>query len=164
MDFRVIEMPLPFGPEKSQVKVPRFLIVHSMAEYVDYGNGKILHAVECHRDLELSAHYYVTPSGVIIKSRGDYDGAWHALGYNYTSIGVEFLVPGVYTLPQFESRIRSPYITDLQRRHGWKLVRHLVRKLNLEMRRHSDVDPKRKVDPGDGFPWADLCQVVGVYK
>lgn len=133
------------------------IVIHAMAEYVKYPDDNILDAWSCLEAEALSVHYMVTPSGVILNCTPESHIAWHCRGYNTTSIGIEFLVPGVYTYREFEEEIKYPYILYSQKSAGYKLLQDLQNRYpEAKLFRHSDLDPERKVDPGEGFPWAEL--------
>ena len=139
---------------KPRSVVPDSIIIHSMAEYIRGVND--LSAVDLLNELKLSAHYLITPSGVSIFMVDPDNMAWHAKGFNTKSIGIEFLVPGVYNYDSFLERIKKPYVYGEQYTKGVKLCRELVKEYDIKKEnflRHSDVDPDRKSDPGEGFPW-----------
>ncbi|NIW97184.1 MAG: hypothetical protein GWN13_02855 [Phycisphaerae bacterium] len=129
-----------------------------MAEYID-ADPRDYHAVDWLDKLGLSAHCLVTPSGVIIKTRSDEQIAYHAKGFNNHSLGIEFLVPGVHTYATFLQEIKIPYVTDEQYNAGLDQVRDWVSRYGItKIFRHSDLDPARKKDPGDGFPWSKFME------
>ena len=124
-----------------------------MSEYLIY-KGEQIHAVDFLREIGLSAHAFVQPNGVLIRSRKDEEGAYHAKGHNTDTLGVEFLVKGVHTYDEFISAIDKPYLTDEQYYSGQKLVKGWMIKWNIKYNNvllHSDVSPERKKDAGTGF-------------
>lgn len=133
---------------------PKMLVVHSMAEFIRRGDD-VVSAYDLLVELGLSAHALVCPDGTVIKSRPEMLVAWHAKGFNQDSLGVEFLVDGTYDYGEWVARIRTPWLTREQWLSGLELVSDwMCRYKGSELVRHSDIDPKRKVDPGDGFPWS----------
>lgn len=155
----VAQIPLLDGRGRNE---PKMVVVHAMAEFVEQGN-RDLPAWDLLAKLDLSAHAFVTPSGVVVRSRDDDQGAWHAKGFNRDSLGIEFLVPGVHTYSTFLKRMKEPYLSDAQYAAGVELVREWVRRYEIspdQVVRHSDVDPGRKHDPGDGFPWKRFVEEV----
>jgi len=151
-------IPLPGGAAEQSADL---VVVHAMAEFLDLATDDQF-AVEFLRGVGLSAHAFVTPSGVVIRSRSDDQGAWHAKGFNTDSLGVEFLVPGLHTYATFTAAIRVPYLTDAQYAAGVALVQGWIESHELDrIARHSDLSPGRKVDPGQGFPWDQFLDDVG---
>lgn len=179
----IIEKLLPRGARSQK---PNRIIVHAMGEYIWYKGhtlhkeGAWLHASELLRDIEyqiynkkteklewrqgLSAHILVCPNGDRIKCREDNQGAYHALGFNDDSLGIEYLVAGKHNITSFEDMISEPYLTSIQYESGLEQVRdqwHLKGDI-MKMDRHSTLSPERKVDPGEGFPWDRFCREVGI--
>jgi len=156
----------------SDQQSPSRIIIHAMAEYIhiDAAASTALkipagdyHAHEFLNLSGLSAHILGTPSGVRIRCREDNEGAWHAKGHNTNSLGYEFLVPGLHDYGSFLATIKRPYLTAEQYEAGIEQVRDWVKNHNIKrMDRHSDVDPVRKKDPGDGFPWKQFKQDTGL--
>ncbi len=139
-------MPINIG-EKSQS--PSRIVIHAMAEFIN-GEDQTYYAVDWIRKCNLSVHAFVTPSGVVIRSRKDHEGAWHAREFNPDSLGVEFIVPGVHTEETFMDAIKTEYLTDIQYKSGLVLVKKWKELFGItRIERHSDLSPGRKVDPGD---------------
>ena len=137
-------------------QTPKRIVVHCMAEYLDT-EPTDFHTVDFLRKSGISAHAFVTPSGVVVRSRRDDQGAWHAKSFNTDSLGVEFLVPGVHTYATFLDRIKTRYLTKAQYASGVELVRQWRSDHDIEnVDRHSDLSPGRKLDPGRGFPWTQF--------
>lgn len=157
----VVIKPLPFG---ARYQVPSRIVVHCMAEHVDY-EGKRIHAWELLYRLGLSSHVLLTPNGVRIVCRREQQGAFHAKGHNTNSLGIEVLVPGVFNLEQLQERTKSPYVEPAQFEELVKLVLEWRRAYHIrQIDRHSDLDPERRwFDPGEGFPWAELLKRTWSY-
>lgn len=137
----------------NELKDPSMIVVHAMAEYIDVGR-RPQHAWEFLAANGLSAHALITPSGVVIVSRLETEGAYHARNYNNLSFGIEFLVPGVHTYASFLEAIKEPYLSDMQYQQGVTLVREWKERYPIKtVVGHSQLDPIRKRDPGEGFPW-----------
>lgn len=131
------------------------LIIHAMGEFIDYSDNKDYFAPDWLDFMGYAAHYFVTPSGVVIESLDENLCGAHAKGFNVGSIGIEFLVKGVHTYPTFIEAIKTDWATKEQFDAGVELCQELMYDWpGLEnMQRHSDIDPKRKQDPGSGFDW-----------
>ncbi len=143
-------IPLNHGADH---QTPNRIVVHAMAEYI-HTEPMDYHAVDFLRRMALSVHAFITPSGVVIRSRKDTQGAHHARGFNKDSLGVEFLVPGVHTQATFLEAIKKEYLTPAQYASGVALVKGWVKNHGIErIDRHSELSPLRKQDPGEGFPW-----------
>ena len=157
--MKTADMPLPAGRSKQE---PGRIVVHAMAEYIDT-DDRDYDARSWLDKLGLSVHALIAPSGVVIRCRSDYQGGYHAKGYNTDSLGVEILVPGLHTYETFLDALQTPYYSTKQSSalvelvRGW-LGRHAIEEGN----RHSDLSPGRKVDPGAGFPWAQFCTGIGI--
>jgi len=132
-----------------------------MGERIESHDGDYLAHAWLDR-LGLHAHALVHPSGEIERMRDDSKIAYHARGHNSTSLGVEVLVPGVHTYATFAAAIAEPgWVGDRQLDALVKLVRHWRDTHGIrQIVRHSDISPGRKIDPGAGFPWAELIARV----
>lgn len=145
----------PTGPQ-----TPARIIVHAMGYRILTENGA-LYAASYLDSIGLSAHVLVAPGGALIRCREDIEVAWHARGFNWNSLGVEVLVDGDHNYGTFLDAIDTPWVNDRQFDATVDLVRHWCRQWGIEpvpgqLDRHSDVDPDRKHDPGNGFPWVEL--------
>ena len=137
-------------------QTPTRIIVHSMGERID---GKS--AADFLETIGLSAHALVAPDGTVIRCREDTEGAYHALDFNRHSLGIEFLVPGEHDYGSFLRAIRSPYVTAEAWAAGVAVVRRWIETWQIHrIDRHSDVDPARKKDPGEGFDWQAFLAAV----
>lgn len=150
-------------PEGSNEQYPKRIVIHAMGEYIQRAGDKPVHAIEYLRWRGFSAHAFITSSGVVIRGRHDWQGAYHAKRFNTDSLGVEFLVPGIHTYGSFKKKIKENYLTGYQYQAGVEFVLEWVKKYEIDLiERHSDISPDRKVDPGKGFPWAQfMIDVLG---
>ena len=154
----IARIPLAKGAYAQQ---PSRIVVHAMAEFIT-DRGREWHAPEFLKNIGLSAHSLITPSGVRIRCRRETQGAYHARGFNRDSLGIEVLVPGVHDYDSFIEAIKTPYMTKTQYHATVDQCREWLDEFHiLSIDRHSDVDPERKHDPGDGFPWTDLLSDIG---
>ncbi len=141
-------------------QIPDRIVVHAMGEFLE-GGDRDLHATEFLKNIGLSAHILITPSGNVIRCRGDKEGAYHAKGYNINSLGIEFLVPGVHTMATFLDTIKGFWLRDEQYKAGLRIIKEWHNRWDMKhMDRHSDLSPGRKQDPGYGFPWNKLKEDV----
>jgi len=156
--MRVANIPLEKHGGK---QTPKGIVIHSIGEFIDT-EGDDYFAPEFLRKIGLSAHYFITPTGVVIRSVDDDTIAWHAKGFNTDSIGIEFMVPGLHTYSTFIERIQRPYLSKTQYAAGVKLVKDLCTKYDIKyVKTHSELSPQRKHDPGAGFP---LCKFMDEVK
>lgn len=161
--MRIIYRPSSHGASH---QTPNRIIVHAMAERIAWPNDNDrTHAVRFLERYpgELSAHVLISSDGgTIIQCRRDNQGANHAKDHNINSLGVELLVSGVYNLKELHKRIHTPgwcsmkQIDTLRRLVVHWCSTHAIKKIE----RHSDIDPSRKEDPGNGFPWAQFVAWV----
>jgi N-acetyl-anhydromuramyl-L-alanine amidase AmpD len=141
------------------------IVVHAMGEFIESGEIDYF-APDFLRKIGLSAHFFVTPSGVIIQGRDGNQVAWHAKGYNFESIGIEILVPGLHTYESFLDTIENEnWCINNQFEETIQLVKWIKRQYNGTLKdnwlvRHSDLSPRRRKDPGKGFNWKEFCRRV----
>lgn len=148
----IIEIPLSNGPGTLK---PKRIVLHAMGEYIDCPDRDYT-AWGYLEKMEWSAHRFGCPTGTIIKSRGDFVGAWHckADGGNYDALGYELLVPGLHTYGSFLEAIKNAYVNEAA---WWAAVwqmREWMKKHCIEADAifpHSQIDPNKKFDPGPGF-------------
>jgi N-acetylmuramoyl-L-alanine amidase len=124
---------------------------------------------------EVSCHYFVFEDGRIWQMVPENRRAWHAgrsswqgeTDMNSRSIGIEIVnsghdlsIPGPLPPP-------GPPFPDAQIDAVIRLVKDIATRWNIPARRilaHSDLAPGRKIDPGEGFPWATLAAAgVGLW-
>ena len=161
MSWPVIQRHLPDGPRD---QMPDRIVVHAMGYRIRTDNG-VLYAASFLESIGLSAHILVAPDGTRIRCRSDCEGAWHARGYNDDSLGIEVLVDGVHDYGSFTERIQTPWVNKEQLDSAIDQVAEWCVRWDIPpgpgtLDEHSTLDPDRKVDPGDGFPWAEFVRRV----
>ena len=155
--MNIIERPLKGG---NKFNNPELIVVHAMGEYIN--DGKPIFAPDFLEIYGLSAHALICPNGDVMICRDERSGAYHAKGFNTNSLGVEFLVSGAHDYSSFLKAMKTDYITHAQWVAGIELVKSWKAKYNIkEIKRHSDISPGRKVDPGAGFKWQEFIDIIG---
>jgi N-acetylmuramoyl-L-alanine amidase len=111
-------------------------------------------------EARVSAHYLIDEDGTSYRLVEEDKRAWHAgvawwrghRDINARSIGIELVNPG----HEFGYRpFAEPQIAAFTVLARGLLARHPIPARNVVG--HSDVAPKRKMDPGELFPWARLA-------
>lgn len=105
---------------------------------------------------EVSAHYLVARDGAIFQLVDEKARAWHAgksrwggiADVNSASLGIELDNNGVEAFPAAQIAALLELLGDIKRRHGIAAANFIG---------HSDVAPRRKVDPSRRFPWRELA-------
>ncbi len=144
---------------------PELIVVHAMAEYIEW-EAQELHAADFLDKIGLSAHLLICPNGDIIRLRKDNESAWHAKNFNRNSLGIEFLVEGVHTYETFIKAIKEPYLTDAQFAPGVWCVQKWMSDYSIpvySVKTHSELSPRRKYDPGKGFPLTKFIEELNNY-
>lgn len=147
---KILQKHNPYG---ASLNHPKSIIIHCMAEYVETVNG-FEYAPDFLMLMSISAHAMVCPDGTIIRCRKDDEGAYHARDFNTDSLGIEILVGGKHGYDSFAKTIKTPYTTYAQYDALVEQVKDWIKCYNIiDIKRHSDVSPGRKIDPGAGFNW-----------
>ncbi|WP_137130232.1 N-acetylmuramoyl-L-alanine amidase [Rhizobium sp. FY34] len=147
--------PSPNHGERVDGVAPDMLILHYTG-MPDHGQAlSWLKNVES----QVSSHYFVWPDGRVVQMVPEARRAWHAgksswageTDINSRSIGIEIANAGhPGGLPEFPDEQIEAVIA---------LCRDCMARWSIPTERvlgHSDVAPKRKVDPGEKFPWKRL--------
>ncbi len=117
----------------------------------------------------VSIHYVIDRDGAVAAGLPESKVASHAIGWNQRSIGIELVNNGDGKDPFPDAQIAAlvRLVRDIRMRHP------LVRPETI--RRHSDVDRstfparkhgpactafRRKLDPGDAFPWTGFIESI----
>jgi len=140
-------------------QVPDTIIVHAMGEFILTKPPR--HAVKFLDFDKLSAHALIAPDGTNYRCRLDTEIAWHALKHNTNTLGIEFLVPGDHNMASLIKAMNKEYLAEIQYQAGLAQIKEWIELWPIkEIKRHSDIDPERKVDPGDGFLWERLLNDI----
>jgi N-acetylmuramoyl-L-alanine amidase len=118
----------------------------------------------CRAESQVSSHYFVHENGDVVQLVPEERRAWHAgksvwhgnTDINSASIGIEIANAGhPGGLPRYP-QMQVDAVIELCRDCGerWSIAPERVLA-------HSDVAPRRKLDPGENFPW-DLLHERGV--
>lgn len=113
-------------------------------------------------EAKVSSHYLVAEDGQVLALVDEAKRAWHAgqsrwrsiTDVNSASVGIELVNPGhewgyrPFTEAQMDALI--PLVADIVERHG-------IDPANVVG--HSDIAPRRKIDPGELFDWERLAKV-----
>ena len=154
------------------------IIIHAMSEYV-VSDGRVIYCTDFLNEIQLGAHYFISPDGVVTKGcdprwRTPHVGRSAYLGrkwLNETSIGIEFLIPGVNSYGEFLTKMRDvdPFSTE-QYEAGGELIARLKKdfpEINSRITGHSHVsgddvrgERRGKEDPGEHFNWEALTSAT----
>jgi N-acetylmuramoyl-L-alanine amidase len=118
------------------------------------------------RPVRVSAHYVLAEDGTVYRLVPEGRAAWHAgqswwrgrEALNATSIGIEVvnLHGDRHDYPAAQLAVLIELCRDILARHPAILSRNVVG--------HSDIAPKRKIDPGLRFPWPVLAEAgIGLW-
>ena len=109
---------------------------------------------------KVSCHYVTDEAGAVIQMVPEAYRAWHAgashwkgeTDINSSSIGIEIQNPGhdggYPDFPEVQMRAVEALCRDIAERHGIE-PQHVLA--------HSDIAPRRKIDPGEKFDWGRLA-------
>jgi N-acetylmuramoyl-L-alanine amidase len=161
--MRIVDRPSPnFNDRRADAPID-ILLLHYTGMPTAEGALKRL----CDPEAKVSAHYTIDEDGTIYRHVAEAKRAWHAgLSFwagerdiNARSIGIEIVNPGHELGYRDFPAAQIAAVIDLARgilgRHPIPAKRVLG---------HSDVAPKRKIDPGEKFPWKQLAvEGVGVW-
>jgi len=147
---------IPAAKQTGIKQEPKVKLIHAMGQYIDFENGEDCHAKYLLDMYGLSAHFLIDPSGVIIQCLDIEMMGAHAKGHNRGTVGIEFLVPGLHTLATLYDAIKTGWVTKAAFEAGVELCAWLDLEGVTEWGRHDCLDPARKKDPGEGFPYDRL--------
>lgn len=141
------------GTTNFDLRKPNFVIIHHTAQN---SCEQTLRTFTLSRT-NVSAHYVICKDGTIHHMLNDYLRAWHGgiatwgnnTDLNSSSIGIEIDNNGFE--PFEEAQINSLLLLLGQLKETYKIPA-------VNFIGHSDIAPKRKVDPNIHFPWALLAE------
>ena len=139
---------------------PDSIILH----YTGMGSAKGALKWLCNPVSEVSCHYFVFEDGRVLQLVPEERRAWHAgkgawmseTDMNSASIGIEIVNPGheggYPDFPAVQIGVVKALVADIMQRWRMRPERLLA---------HSDIAPRRKIDPGEKFPWLAFA-VAGI--
>jgi N-acetylmuramoyl-L-alanine amidase len=148
-------MPSPNVEPRAEGKTVRILLLH----YTDMESAERACSWLCNPASKVSCHYLIDVDGRIIQMVDENTRAWHAgqsvwkgeRDINSSSIGIEIQNPGhdhgYPDFPQAQMAAVAALGRDIVARHAIPPEHVLA---------HSDVAPRRKIDPGEKFDWRNL--------
>jgi N-acetyl-anhydromuramyl-L-alanine amidase AmpD len=172
----IIDVPNSNHKRRPAGREIEYLVIHGHGEWVvdgandgGLGKGRVWHCTDWLRAIGLSCHAWCLPDGRIVREVDSRLKAFHAKSVNSISIGMEFVVPGVWTYGKlhraWETGIPSVLYTDEQFEAGveWfraRCVEHGIPKRRSSIRTHRELDPQNKIDPGVQFPLDRFVEAV----
>jgi N-acetylmuramoyl-L-alanine amidase len=147
--------PSPNSGERKDGRQPNIILLH----YTGMAEAEAAVALLCDPASGVSCHYVVHEDGRIVQLVPEALRAWHAgtgswkgeTDVNSASIGIEIVNRGHdFDYPDFPDAQIEAVIAlcrDIAARCGVPAERVLA---------HSDTAPRRKIDPGEKFPWERL--------
>ena len=159
----VIELASPNHEPRPPEVVIDTLVLHYTELPLDQSLDILCDAKRPHR---VSAHYVLAEDGTLYRLVAEDQVAWHAgrshwrgrEALNATSIGVEVvnLHGDRHDYPEAQVAALVELCHGILGRHRAIVPRNVVG--------HSDIAPRRKIDPGLRFPWARLAaQGIGLW-
>jgi len=154
------------------------IIIHAMSEYI-VSEGNIIFALDFLNEIQSGCHYFIAPDGLVINGVNPEFRTPHVgrskfgtrKWLNETSIGIEFLIPGVNTYSRFIKALnyKDPF-TDEQYTAGAELITKLQKNYSkiswtrIVGHDHVSGDDVRgegrgKKDPGKNFNWYELFKL-----
>lgn len=141
------------GTTNFNLRKPNYVIIHHTAQN---SCEQTLRTFTLERT-QVSAHYVICRNGTIHHMLNDYLRAWHGgiakwgtmTDINSSSIGIELDNNGFEPFEPAQVRSLIVLLDTLKRRYNIPPSNFIG---------HSDIAPRRKVDPSALFPWDQLAQ------
>lgn len=170
--MKIIDIPNgAHGPRREPGAIDR-IVWHAIGEWVvdgtnvgGKGRGYVWHCTDWLRAIGRSTHAFALPDGRIVREVDSWYAAWHAKGWNMRSVGLEYVLPGVWPYARFIEAMKvglaAAVYTGQQLRAGatWTAERMAEHEVAFEpesITTHHDCSPKVKWDPGVPFPFEDV--------
>lgn len=153
MRLTIIDRPSPnHGPRRGGTRVDMLVLHYTGMKTLEGALGRL-----CDPKAAVSAHYLVARDGRVFRLVDERRRAWHAgvscwageRDVNGRSIGIELENPGNRAYPKKQIQALVLLARGILKRH--RIPKHRVLG-------HSDVAPRRKIDPGEKFPWRALAK------
>ena len=151
------ELPLAekwVGTTNFDLRKPNFVVIHHTAQN---SCEQTLKTFTLERT-KVSAHYVICKDGTVHHMLNDYMRAWHGgigswgnnTDLNSSSIGIEIDNNGFEPFEQAQINSLLKLLAQLKNKYQIP-VDHFIG--------HSDIAPRRKVDPNINFPWKTLANL-----
>ena len=149
----VVLPPYAVGTINFDLRKPNFVIIHHTAQN---SCEQTLKTFTVERS-KVSAHYVICEDGTVHHMLNDYLRAWQAgvsrwgnnTDINSSSIGIELDNNGYEQWPDVQIVSLLKLLDTLKKKYSIPAANFIG---------HSDIAPKRKVDPNVFFPWQRLAQ------
>ena len=157
---RVIECPSPNFDARPQDQPEGQAVDILLLHYTGMESATAALARMCDESAKVSAHYCIDEDGSLTRLVPEDKRAWHAGVASWTgasdinarAIGIELVNPGHEFGYRPFAEAQMATLEDLARDI---LARHPIEARNVVG--HSDVAPRRKMDPGELFDWPRLA-------
>ena len=141
------------GTTNFNLRKPNFVVIHHTAQKSCEQTLKTFTL----KRTSVSAHYVICKDGTIHHMLNDYLRAWHGgvsrwgnnTDLNSSSIGIEIDNNGFEPFTEQQMQSLLALLGHLKNAHGIPAANFIG---------HSDIAPKRKVDPNVYFPWKTLSE------
>ena len=142
------------GTTNFDLRKPNFVVIHNTAQN---SCEQTLKTFTLERT-KVSAHYVICKDGTVHHMLNDYMRAWHGgigswgnnTDLNSSSIGIEIDNNGFEPFEQAQINSLLQLLAQLKNKYQIP-VDHFIS--------HSDIAPRRKVDPNINFPWKTLANL-----